>query len=404
MKQEKLVTLIILCIYISGCVTFRTDELRPVVNNKNAVSIEIFNNRDNLQPGPINLSEFADSVAFIILEETDESLLSSQNINRVFFTSDYIIVVQNGHGAFGAIFFFDRNGKYVRQISRRGQGPGEYTSMWSVMFDEQNQQLIVYDMHPKRILFYDIYGNFIRDISNFSHGAVIRDITNLSNGHFLCYRFDALGGNVDQRFNGLWEVDGNGNFLRNYFMYDVQLPVMFPGVPVPAFQTLTNGTVNLKDHIHNDIYNINYHKGTVEKYISYEIRGNKYINLIGADVEMLRINRNITAWIVQEKGDYIITYWIDEERRLLFSLFSKKTKKIRFWDAFFSYDADIPGVIHLPVSSNSPNILVFTLDPDIIDDFLADSNLPESTRNQLSVLSQKVKGTENPILGLVYIK
>jgi len=402
MKTERIIFVVFLFLFAVGCVSNKTnkiDELKPIVNNKKTINIELLNNKTDYKLEPIKLSEFVDSVKFIIIEETKESLI--KDINNVFFTQEYIIAVDN---ALHTIFFFDWNGKYVRKISRRGQGPGEYLSISSSMFDEQKQELIIYDISSKSVLFYDMYGNFARKISEFSENTVIRDIINLPNGHFLCYRYDGVGGSADKKYIGLWEVDGNGKFVRNLFTYHVNFPVVY-GTSAHLRQ-ISKETISLRDHIHDDIYHINYQNGIVEKFISYNKKGNKLSQLIGADVEMLRKNQNIRSYIVQEKGNYVITYWFDEESppKLLFSLFSKNTNKVRYWDAFYSYDTTISGVLHIPVNSNRPDILVCGLNRIIIDDYLSDKNLPELVRDSLMSLSTKLGNSENPVLELLYIK
>ena len=396
MKAVKTVfiTITLLSFLIAGCVRDKKDELKPIVNDKNATAIELFNNKADYKLEDIKMSEFVDSVKFIILEETDESIIKS--INKIIFTQEYIIAVDK---ELRSIFFFEWNGKYVKKIARTGQGPGEYLSMLSCMFDEQKQQFMIFDIFARKMLFYDIHGNLIRGISEFSEKAVIRDIINLPDGNFLCYTYDGVG-EVEEKYTGLWEVDADGKFLRNYFTYNVKIPVMHGGSP--CFRQLPNGVVSLKDQIHNDIYH--YNNGRVEKIISYNIKDSKLPELVNADVGMLKDKKNIMAFTVQEKGNYMITYWIVQPAQLMFSLFTKNNNKIRYWDAFYSYDATIPGVLHIPIDSNRPDILVCGLSRDAIDEYLADPNLPEAARNSLQILIPKIVESENPVLELLYIK
>ena len=359
--------------FITGCTRNKANELKPVVNDKNSVTIELFNKKADFSPGPITMSEFVDSVKFIALEETDESLIKS--LNKIIFTAEYVIVVDREQGI---IFFFDKNGKYIKKISQKGQGPGEYTSIASCMLDEK-QQLIIYDILAKKILFYDLDGNFLKQISNFSENTVIRDIINLPNGNFLCYTFDLVG-EAEKKYTGLWEVDTHGKFLHNYFTYNVKLPVTF-GEP-PHFQQLSKGVISLRDNTHNDIYH--YHNGAVELYISYNIKDNMLPDMIGAS-RFGNEPKNIRAAITQEKGDFIITLWFDEAGEPLFSLFSKNNNKMHFWDAYLTCDPAVPGVLFYPVDSNISDILVCDLNKYMIDKYLADTKLPKSVRNALEI-------------------
>jgi len=388
-KNKISITFLSLCTL--GCVSQKPDELKPFVNGRSVATIELSNNKSDYKMEPINMSEFVDSVKFIVLEETEECLIKSPY--KIFFTPEQVIAVDRD---LATIFFFDWNGKYIKKISRKGRGAGEYVSMASCMFDEQKQELLVYDMLAKKILFYDLSGNYLRDIPQFSDGVFINDIINLPNGHFLCYKYNDVG-KADEKYTGLWEVDAEGQFLSNYFSYKVVLPFVHGA---PHFQQIQNGVISLRDNTHNDLYH--YHDGVVERYISYNIKGSKLPEQIG--VTMALENKNIRASRSEEKGNYIVTLWVDEANQILFSLFSKRTKTVRYWDGYYSYDANIPGVMHYSITSNSSDILVCYLGKEDIDKHLANQNLPESTRSTLERQLKKMEKSENPVLELLYIK
>ena len=401
MSKGKIISIVLLCLLIAGCASNKIDELKPKVNDKNAITIELFNNKTSYRLEPIKMSEFVDSIKFIILEETKESLIKYPN--KIFFTPEQIMVVDRD---LGTIFFFDRNGKYLSKISKRGQGPGEYVSLSYCMFDEQKQQLIVYDNHVNKMLFYDFSGNLIREIFKFCEGTILRDIINLDNGNFLCYEFDGIGNErIDEKYIGLWEVDADGKFIRSYFTYNVKLPTTFGST---YLQRLHDGTISITDNYHQDIYH--YKNEALEKYISYNIKGNKlprYIGKTSRDGDMADMI-NVRAYSHQEKGDYIITLWLDHKfprPQAFFSLFSKKDKKVlRYWDAFNSYDPAVPAVMSWMIDSNSSDILVCNLSINYIDEHLDNQNLPELVRDSLMSLSAKLGDSENPVLELLYIK
>jgi len=394
MKIERIILIALLVLQLAGCAG-DVDRLKPKVSDENAVTIQLFNNKADYKFESLKMSEFIDSVKFVILEETDESLL--MYIRKIFFTPEYIIVVDAGAGA---VFFFNLDGKYVRKISERGRGPGEYTALSSCMFDEQKQQLIIYDSKAKKMIFYDLLGNFLREISGFCDGALIRDIINLPNGNFLCYTFDLVG-QVDEKYTGLWEVDADGIFVRSYFNYEFVLPVTFGFLS--HFQQLQNGTISIRDQIHNDIYH--YRDGTLDKYISYDIKGSKLPQTVGSD--FVEDNRNIRADKHHETDNYIISLWLDETypaRQTFFSLFSKKSKEVIYWDAFHSYDDAFPGVLSWLRDSNRSDILVCELNRERINEHLANRDLPELAKNALTHLLQELGDSENQVLELLYFK
>jgi hypothetical protein len=103
------------------------------------------------------LQDFMD-VEYIPLETTDEFLCQGfvQAIGKE------LIVVTNRIDD-GDIFIFDRNGKALRKINRKGQGNEEYTYAQSIILDEDNGEMFVNDPFAKKIMVYDTNGNFRRN-------------------------------------------------------------------------------------------------------------------------------------------------------------------------------------------------------------------------------------------------
>jgi hypothetical protein len=104
----------------------------------------------------LSLSEIAEEIVTIDLELTDESLINPDRIERVLLCENYMIVAERDK-----ILVFDKDGKFVRSIGRRGQGPGEYTSIRSVALDKKNKRLFV--SGGRKIVCYDLDGNFVRE-------------------------------------------------------------------------------------------------------------------------------------------------------------------------------------------------------------------------------------------------
>ena len=94
-------------------------------------------------------------VEYIPLETNDEF------VNRACVQAvgeKYIIVINYYDD--GNIFVYDRSGKAIRKINRRGQGGEEYVSIRSVSLDEENEEIFVNDFRAKKIRAYDLEGNF----------------------------------------------------------------------------------------------------------------------------------------------------------------------------------------------------------------------------------------------------
>jgi hypothetical protein len=63
----------------------------------------------------------------------------------------------------GNIFVFDRKtGKGLKKINRKGQGGEEYTIIQRIVLDEANGEMFVDDHYERKIVVYDLEGNFKR--------------------------------------------------------------------------------------------------------------------------------------------------------------------------------------------------------------------------------------------------
>ncbi len=94
--------------------------------------------------------------AYIPLETNDESLITG--IRKIAKSDDYIFILDT----LGTLNVFNTQGKFLRKIGQRGQGPGEYTVLTDFAVDTKNKT--VYINSVDRLLSYDFEGNFKRDV------------------------------------------------------------------------------------------------------------------------------------------------------------------------------------------------------------------------------------------------
>lgn len=104
-------------------------------------------------------------VEYIPLETNDEFVNQGfvQDVGKEF------ILVKNYRDN-GDIFVYDRTGKAIRKINRKGQGGEEYISCRSVTLDEENNEMFINDFLARKIKVYDLEGNFKRSIKQKQDG------------------------------------------------------------------------------------------------------------------------------------------------------------------------------------------------------------------------------------------
>ncbi|MDR1114955.1 MAG: 6-bladed beta-propeller [Tannerella sp.] len=125
------------------------------------------------------LQDFMD-VEYIPLETNDDFLCQGlvQAIGRE------IILVKNRVDD-GDIFIFDRNGKAIKKINRKGQGGEEYTYILGIALDEDNGEMFVNDHYKRKIFVYDLDGNFKRSFQHKDDAMYIR-IFNFDRENLIC--------------------------------------------------------------------------------------------------------------------------------------------------------------------------------------------------------------------------
>lgn len=131
------------------------------------------------------LQDFMD-VEYIALETNDDFINQGIVLDV---GKEFILVKNRNRINDGTIFVYDRNGKAIRKLNRKGQGGEEYISLYSVTLDEENEEMFVNDILGKKIVVYDLYGNFKR---SFKHKNGINfqfyiDVFNYDRHHLICY-------------------------------------------------------------------------------------------------------------------------------------------------------------------------------------------------------------------------
>ena len=127
------------------------------------------------------LSQLVKDVEFITLKSTVESYFEFSQRYQV--TDHYILIIGEIENR---ILLFDRSGKFLRQIGKRGQGPGEYYNPNYAAIDPGERFIFVIEGTFPKILKFNIDGTFIkeRNISSEFTGEVESQPLFLDNAHF----------------------------------------------------------------------------------------------------------------------------------------------------------------------------------------------------------------------------
>lgn len=127
------------------------------------------------------LQDFMD-VEYIPLETNNEFVTNGV----VMAIGNKFILVKNWSND-GDIFVFDRNtGKALRKINRMGKGPEEYTHITDIVLEEEKNEIFINSMTTKKILVYDLFGNFKRSFKHTEDARYI-NVYNYDDENLICY-------------------------------------------------------------------------------------------------------------------------------------------------------------------------------------------------------------------------
>ena len=148
------------------------------------------------------LQDFLD-VEYIPLETNDDFITMAQ----ILAIGKEIMLFRN-MGPDGDILIFDRNGKGLRVINRRGQGPEEFIGLVGlVALDEDGDEMFINDMRGRKIVVYDLFGHFKRSFTFREEGILgYTQIDIFDRDHLLCLD-DAISSNsLDDRKQEIFKV------------------------------------------------------------------------------------------------------------------------------------------------------------------------------------------------------
>ncbi|BDD08237.1 hypothetical protein FUAX_06690 [Fulvitalea axinellae] len=108
----------------------------------------------------ILMSEYIDSVRYVPLETTEQSLL--EDIAKIRFKDGRIYILnRNKNYNCQSICVFDMNGRFLNRIKKVGKGPGEYLNIRNFYLDDQG--ILIHDNWSKVIKRYGFDGEFVEE-------------------------------------------------------------------------------------------------------------------------------------------------------------------------------------------------------------------------------------------------
>lgn len=138
---------ILLIITIIACVS--SCNIKPIDNFK-CITLKV-----NLKGDTVKFGDLFSKMEIIPLETLDSCLI--MNIEKIELHNNQLFIFDNLRPA---LYVFDKKGKYIKQIGKKGEGPDEFQVITDVFIDK-TRNVILFLSHFGSVLIYDIEGNYI---------------------------------------------------------------------------------------------------------------------------------------------------------------------------------------------------------------------------------------------------
>lgn len=228
--MNKYSLIILTIIFVSAC---KSTEDKNLENPK---IIEL-NDSITLNDSTSKFKEYFEIEKIIELETTEKSTLVS--LDKIIFKEDKIVILDK---KFSGLKVFKNDGHYMHDISKLGQGPGEFTKIFDVTMLDSN--ILVYSLNDMKLGEFNLNGDFIRE----SKIPFFADYFTVEKNNYYFY----LNYNSSQYNDkkNLLITDSKFNIKKGLFPYKRNYSVSFTG-----------NLVNCKNNIlYNDAFDGNVYK------------------------------------------------------------------------------------------------------------------------------------------------
>lgn len=153
------------------------------------------------------LSRIATEVQYIPLETSDECLLSDEL--QIYQGADDIFI---GDQQTMAFYRFNKKGKFLNAIGKKGEGPEEYPYALNFYVDEKNKHFYVIGMQTRTLYVYGYDGKFVKKLPLGVLGWTIA----MANDNIVCYnpRYNRIKGN--KNVSELYLFDTQGKEIKKH--------------------------------------------------------------------------------------------------------------------------------------------------------------------------------------------
>lgn len=107
----------------------------------------------------ISLKDDIEKISYIPLETTDSCLISNAFIIKMDKNKEYMFIY---NGKTDQVFQFSSTGKFIKEVGRQGNGPGEHNVVLGLAIDDQNKEIYTFHYSGAPVV-HSFDGTFLRN-------------------------------------------------------------------------------------------------------------------------------------------------------------------------------------------------------------------------------------------------
>ncbi|VDR34351.1 Uncharacterised protein [Alistipes sp. cv1] len=357
----------------------------------------------------LHLSDIADSLSYIKLATDTSNLIGV--IDKIIPLKDRILIVDKDITQ--TIYIFDKSGKFIRKINKKGRGPGEYLSLNDVAVDVSNKRLIVHDDMAQKISIFTYEGEFIEKIRL---DFITTSIAYLGNNRLACYCDYINNPNYSIRSKSpnliLFDLQTRKTQSKLFFNSTINR-LGITGFINNLSSTYSNDTVHLIMPLNDTVYSICNNKVQPEYYVD-----------LGVTPQMRELQRTASSSkSAQEasqedskpqypvicnmlESDSVVYLFYRHNNKSYYGFYNPRRKTfkegVRIWEK--NTDNRIPVVNDLdktipfmPMATDGKNF--YYVMESFYFDYFRNSDNP-----QIANLSKTITANDNPVIVVAHIK
>ena len=385
-------------ISLIGCGTVTKEnnkkQATAVIESKSKAPREII--LPEKEEGILKTSMIASEIQFIPLETNSKSIIGRGVRVKM---NDSLIIISDRE----KILLFSKEGKFIRQIGKRGNGPGEYPMVFN--FEFKNDTIYLPPVGKRSIIKYTLDGKFQKEIKVYKE---IIDFSITPNGHIAEYyqttgeltlfgpsmkpirvfkpgNLTRLPGSytIGDTFDTYFQKNGNKLLFTNYFCDTVW--------NISNGQLKADYIFNLKDKLlpYNILQDC-YQSQDFDKFMKRAAKFHK-INLLEGKNQLFIFQKT----------------WVDNDLNAIYThdFATEVTKK---YTGQFIYDDMLSGMNLRIKSKNqcSEKVLISFVNPIKLVEELEEADLKDKPKAYGAWKEQmsKVKFDDNPVLAIIKLK